>query len=956
MSRPALRASTRTPPDLPLEPMPERLVMKGEVLERTGLSFPTIWTMMRKGAFPRARVVGGKSAVAVLGGGCLDGGTSSPQAEGRRRMTRKQNKPKERPSATDVARAYVKRGWAPVPVPRRKKGPTNQGWQKLQITRDNVERYFGDLINVGVKLGRASGGLTDVDLDCSEAIALAPYLLPETHAKFGRKSKPGSHWLYLSDLCETEQRAVIKFTEPRALARGSEPATLVELRIGAGDKGAQTIFPGSAHPSGERVLWKYGERGEAARVDGNFLKRIAGFLAAGALLARHYSHDGARHDAALVLGGVLARGSGMDAHDIEHFVSTVARVAGDEEADERGRSAASAVDRLKRREPTPGLPRMREIWGAEVANTVARWLDLDTADAANDHHAGAKQADALITLALSANLFHTDDGKGYADIDVGGHRETWPIRSTGFREWLLRRYYTETGSSPNAEAMRTAIETIAAKARFDGPVHAVHVRVGGHDGKIYLDLADESWRAVEIDLQGWHVISAPPVRFRRHPGMLALPAPKQGGSVETLRSFINVEGDPESGSDPDFVLVVSWLLAALRDRGPYPGLALKGDEGSAKSTLVRVLRRLIDPSKVRERRLPREDRDLFIAAQNAYVVAFGNVSQIPDWLSDSLCSLATGGGFATRQLYTDSDEILFDAMRPVVLNGIEFGTRSDLADRLIFLKLPRIPERARRSEEEFWAGFDEERPAILGALLDVVVQGLKALPDVKLERLPRMADFARWATACETALWPPGTFKRAYERNRRGATYDVIEADPIAFALFTLMANVEKGAWSGTATELLDKLEVVVGEKEAKRKTWPTSAAALGARLRRLATRLRRLGIKFDYDREGHRSARVITIRRVSAKKGQTPSAPSALSAFPIKNAKTADNRPSKPSAMPSASNLLQNKGTNSADSADSNFRPVAEPRPCNVRHPLHRPLRKVEKSKLNGAGTPQSR
>src|SRR5262252_5298711 len=253
----------------------------------------------------------------------------------------------------------------------------------------------------------------------------------------------------------------------------------------------------------------------------------------------------------------------------------------------------------------------------------------------------------------------------------------------------------------------------------------------GYD-RLYLDLGDQSWRAVEIDATGWRIIDSPPVRFRRAAGMQPLPMPMSGGSVEKLRSFLNVK------TDADSVLAVSWLLAAFRDRGPYPILALSGEQGSAKSTFTAILRALLDPNTAPLRALSREDRELFIAANNGHVLAFDNVSGLRAWISDTLCRLATGGGFAVRQLYTDQDEVLFDATRPVILNGIEdIVERPDLADRAIFLTLEPIGEERRRPEAELWAGFETERPRILGALLDAVVEGLKRLPETRLEKLPR---------------------------------------------------------------------------------------------------------------------------------------------------------------------------------------------------------------------------
>ena len=244
------------------------------------------------------------------------------------------------------------------------------------------------------------------------------------------------------------------------------------------------------------------------------------------------------------------------------------------------------------------------------------------------------------------------------------------------------------------------------------------------NGKLYLDLCDPDWRVVEIDSAGWRIIDNPPVRFRRTSGMRPLPEPIPGGSIETLRSFLNVR------SDDDFVLVVSTVLAYLRNRGPYPVLVLSGEQGSAKSTFSRIVRALIDPNTAPLRALPREERDLFIAATNGHVLAFDNVSYLRQWLSDAFCKIATDGGFAVRQLYTDQDEVLFDAQRPVILNGIEdIVVRPDLADRAIFLTLEPIPEERRRTESDLWAEFEVEYPRILGVLLDAVAEGLKRLPD-----------------------------------------------------------------------------------------------------------------------------------------------------------------------------------------------------------------------------------
>jgi hypothetical protein len=481
---------------------------------------------------------------------------------------------------------------------------------------------------------------------------------------------------------------------------------------------------------------------------------------------------------------------------------------------------------------------------------------LDDAIAEQNGDAGGRgptQADILIELAQTAKLFHSPDGAGFADLDINGHRETWPIRAKGFRRWLARRFFEETGGAPSSEALQSALNVIEAKAHFDAQELIVYIRVGGLAGKLYLDLGDETWRAVEIDATGWRVIDTPPVRFRRASGMKPAPIPMSGGSIEALRSFLNVR------SDADFVLVVAWAIAVLRNRGPYPVIVLSGEQGSAKSTFSAILRALLDPNTAPLRALPREDRDLFIAANNGHVLAFDNVLGLPAWISDTLCRLATGGGFAVRQLYSDQDEVLFAAARPVILNGTEdIVTRPDLADRAVFLTLEPIPDERRRPEAELWAAFEAERPRILGVLLDAVAKGLAMLPQTKLEKLQRMADFALWATACETALWPEGAFWSAYCGNRDGAVEGVIGADPIAAAVRAVM--VARTVWTGTASDLLGALAEVAGERIAKSKTWPDSPRALAGRLRRAATFLRKIGIDIGFGREGRARTRIIHI------------------------------------------------------------------------------------------------
>jgi hypothetical protein len=209
---------------------------------------------------------------------------------------------------------------------------------------------------------------------------------------------------------------------------------------------------------------------------------------------------------------------------------------------------------------------------AQLKEAGCRVTALDEAIAEENGGVGRRdptQADLLIDLAQSAELFHAADGTGFADLDINGHRETWAIRGKAFRRWLARRFFEATKGAPNSEALQSALNVIEAKAHFDAPERMVHIRVGELNGRLYLDLCDTTWRAVEIDTDGWRVIDRPPVRFRRAAGMKPLPIPVPGGSVERLRSFLNVQ------SNADFVLVVAFVLARIGE------IDLLGDFASA---------------------------------------------------------------------------------------------------------------------------------------------------------------------------------------------------------------------------------------------------------------------------------------------------------------------------------------------------------------------------------------
>ncbi|MFL5279985.1 MAG: hypothetical protein ACJ8AW_03065, partial [Rhodopila sp.] len=477
---------------------------------------------------------------------------------------------------------------------------------------------------------------------------------------------------------------------------------------------------------------------------------------------------------------------------------------------------------------------------------------------------GVDPSEVLLGIVGGFSGFRTDSDVVFFDVDVDDHRETLRAHSNRLVSRVRALYFGCTGGrSVSTDAVKTAIDTIAARVEWTGPSRPVFYRIGADDaGNLYLDLHRDDWSYVKITPDGWQVCQRPalgriapedapaldmPVRFLHSRNALPLPIPQHGGSIDALRKFLTQRED-HFEDEITFTLVVGWLVGALHPRGPYPGLGLGGAPGSGKTTMLRLARRLIDPNRAIARSVPRNERDLAIAASRSFIQSADNLSNISHELSDAMCRLSTGGGLATRTLYSDDEETVFDNCRPIILTAIaEVVTRPDLADRFISLILPARESANRRPDAAIEEDFQAAWPFILGALLTAASAGLRRLPDMPVpEDLPRMAGFAQWVTACEPGLgWEPGTFLRAYHENIKAVANTVMEADPIAFAIVKWAAGFPKDqpSWTGTAEEALAKINAVAGHAAQSSKNWPRSARGLVNRLRTLAPFLTRFGV-----------------------------------------------------------------------------------------------------------------
>ena len=458
----------------------------------------------------------------------------------------------------------------------------------------------------------------------------------------------------------------------------------------------------------------------------------------------------------------------------------------------------------------------------------------------------------MVTDDNSVDLFHTPDGDAFATVPYDGHRETLRLNSARFKHYLSHRFYGDCGSAASSKAISDAINVFSGMATFDGSELEVNLRVAAHEGSIYVDRGCPSWDAIEVSSSGFKLVSDPPVKFWRPKGMLGLPVPTPGGSIDDLRSVVRL-------SDDSFLLLAGVLLSYFRASGPYPITILTGEHGTAKSTTADVMRRLIDPRTVQRQGDPKNVEDLMVMARNNWIASYDNLSALPQWLSDGLCRLSTGGGMSTREHYTNGEEFVINAQRPVIINSIvDVATRPDLLDRAVVIELEPIPENERRDETEFWGEFDSKRPQILGSLFEAVSCALRRLPEIKRANKPRMADFAKWVTAAEPSLKvPDGKFISVYQGNLHeasGALLDSVVAQAVIKLVDTALA------WEGSPTQLYTTLSAKVGGQQ---ELWPGSAAKLTGELLRIAPVLRKVGYRYENRRASGR--RLVRLEKSAA-------------------------------------------------------------------------------------------
>ncbi|HMM36238.1 MAG TPA: hypothetical protein PKA62_16085, partial [Thermoanaerobaculia bacterium] len=432
-------------------------------------------------------------------------------------------------------------------------------------------------------------------------------------------------------------------------------------------------------------------------------------------------------------------------------------------------------------------------------------------------------------------LFHDERETAHAAIGPDGSRRIVAVKSDIFTKFLCGRFYAHTGKGANGEAISTARNVLASKALFDGPQHHLHNRFAWVDGALWIDLADAQRRAAKVTADGW-TIESPPILFRSFKRQAALPLPTNG-NLSDLLDYVNVQ------SAEDGLLLLTWAALAPLGHIPRPILDLHGPQGSGKTTAAKMLRRLTDPSAAGTNHFSSKDEELALVFETNAIPYFDNITHITARQAELTCQAVTGGGFTKRELYTDSDEVLYDFRRAILMTGINVPSIApDLLDRFLMIGLERVRREERATESALWRAFDAAAPALFGGLLTALSGAMRRHPCIVNEdyELERMADWTLWGLAVAESLGAtPDAFLAAYRKNVGRQTEEVLEADPIARAVREL---AQGGGFSGTPSDLFKLLRDRAGD-EAKTDGWPKRADGLSRRLNVLRSTLADAGV-----------------------------------------------------------------------------------------------------------------
>lgn len=461
---------------------------------------------------------------------------------------------------------------------------------------------------------------------------------------------------------------------------------------------------------------------------------------------------------------------------------------------------------------------------------------------ATDVSSKRTQADILLEIVENKGIhLYVNQVKAVSiAVPIDGHTVVWSLDSSSFSEWLQCIFYRETGKPIRTEGVKQVISILTAKAKYESGENIVLFnRVAVDDNSVWYDLGNKAWQAIHITPDGWNVIDNPPVLFERYNHQKEQVIPEAGGDIRKIFRYINLK--------EYHVLFLCWLVSCFIPEFPHAMPIFYGEKGAAKSTACVLLKRLIDPSALETLTLPNDQRSLVVNLANHWYLPFDNVSSINADTSDTLCRAITGGGIQQRKLCTNAEDYIFSFQRCISINGINnVANRADLLDRSILFELVRVSEAERKELREIYNSFECDRASILGGIFDTLVKTIQVFDSVKLDKLPRMADFAKWGYAIGEALGGYGKqFLEEYEKNQKLRDFEAINSDIVATLIVAFMES--RDTWTGYVSDLLVQIQNIAPSYgiDSKSRGMPEQPNALSRRMNTVKSNLSAIGITY---------------------------------------------------------------------------------------------------------------
>ncbi len=425
-------------------------------------------------------------------------------------------------------------------------------------------------------------------------------------------------------------------------------------------------------------------------------------------------------------------------------------------------------------------------------------------------------------------FFHDRAEIPYVCVVKDGIRKYMEVYGNDYRKYIRYMCYQLHHKAVPKESLQQVLDTMAVKAQNEGVEITPAYRCAFHDQKIFYYLADPEQTVICIDKDGYRVIEESPVPFIKKQNMSEQVLPLE--SETSLKKF----GRKYWNFTTQESRVLHWVLIITRfiAEGSRPIIYYMGDRGSAKSTSMKLDKMIVDPSEIDVKALPKSVPDVVATVSGQYAVCFDNVSRVSEEVSDIFCIAATDGYYSKRMLYTDNAECAVKLNARIALSGItNLTSKPDLVDRLVCLRLERIDSTKRLTEAEIKKDFRKDLPYILDRIFITLSKAISIYEKINLERLPRMADFAKWGYAVAEALGYGGDkFLKLYERNQVELLDNMLSEDTVLSVLITVLR--EHHYFKGTVTELLSSLTAVAEENGINTKAgWVRDASALSRRL-----------------------------------------------------------------------------------------------------------------------------